>query len=211
MSSRLFTIGHSTHAIGQFLDLLRMNSISAIADVRSRPYSRVNPQFNRESMQTALDAAGIAYRFLGRELGARSDDRSCYVNGKVQYDRLAQTPLFLRGLTRLINGVREHRIALMCAEKDPITCHRMVLVCHALRAEPLEIFHVCADGSLEPNADAERRMIAAVRLPVSDLFTSVEETVEEAYRLQGQRIAWVEPSEELSTATISPAETEVSP
>jgi uncharacterized protein (DUF488 family) len=170
----------------------------------------VNPQFNRESIQTSLDAVGIGYHFLGRELGARSDDPSCYINGKVQYDRLAQTPQFRHGLTMVIDSIRENRIALMCAEKDPITCHRMVLICHALRTAHLEIFHVCADGSLEPNADAERRMIAAVRLPLSDLFTSVEETVEEAYCLQGQRIAWVEPAVGLPAATSAPSDNEVS-
>jgi uncharacterized protein (DUF488 family) len=209
--SRLFTIGHSAHSADHFVDLLKMNGVSAVADVRSRPYSRFNPQFNRETLQPTLQAAGIAYRFLGRELGARSEDRSCYIDGKVQYDLLAQTPLFRRGLTRVINGVREHHVALMCAEKDPITCHRMVLVCHALRPEKLEIVHVCADGSLEPHVNAERRMMAAVGLQVSDLFTSGEEVVEEAYRVQGQRIAWVEPSGGPPGATIRLADTEALP
>jgi uncharacterized protein (DUF488 family) len=169
-----------------------MNSISAIADVRSCPYSRMNPQFNQEPLKTQLQMAGIAYAPLGWELGARSDDRSCYENGKVQYDRLARTPLFRAGLKRLLEGVQTHRVALLCAEKDPITCHRMVLVCHELRREPLDIFHILADGSLESNAEAERRMVAAVSLPEHDLFTSGDEMIDEAYRLQGDRIAWVE-------------------
>jgi len=151
----------------------------------------MNPQFNQEPLKAQLKLAGIAYAPLGRELGARTDDRSCYENGKVQYYRLARTPLFRAGLNRLLEGVQTHRVALLCAEKDPITCHRMVLVCHELRHQPLDIFHIRADGSLESNAEAERRMVEAVSLPEYDLFSSGDEMIEEAYRLQGDRIAWV--------------------
>jgi uncharacterized protein (DUF488 family) len=169
-----------------------MNGISAIADVRSRPFSRMNPQFNRENLYVALKAAGVCYAFLGLELGARTDDTSCYVDGKVQYELLSRTDLFQAGLRRIRHGIRTHRIALMCAEKDPITCHRMILVCHALRKEPMEIAHISADGSLESQTDAEKRLVKATRLPESDLFTSGDEAVEEAYRRQAQRIAWVQ-------------------
>lgn len=188
----LYTIGHSTHPIEKFVELLHEHRISAIADVRSRPYSRFNPQFNCDGLQAVLKSAGIAYVFLGRELGARTDDRSCYVDSKVDYKRLAQTPLFQSGITRLKDGVRKHRIALMCAEKDPIVCHRMVLICHHLRGTSLEIGHVHADGMLETNADAERRLVAATGRPEFDLFTSQEEAIEEAYSAQGMRIAWDE-------------------
>jgi uncharacterized protein (DUF488 family) len=209
VTNTLFTVGHSTHSSELFLDLLTMNSISAIADVRSRPYSRLNPQFNQERLKAQLRLAGIAYVPFGRELGARTDDQSCYTNGKVQYDRLAQTPLFRAGLTLLREGIREQRVALLCAEKDPITCHRMVLVCHELRLEPLDIFHIRADGSLESNAEAERRMVEAVSLPEYDLFTSRDETIEQAYLLQGNRIAWVEnvPTNSADFATQMNAET----
>lgn len=194
MPDVLYTIGHSTHPTPTFLRLLATNGITAIADVRSRPYSRVNPQFNRETLKSDLKAAGIAYVFLGRELGARTEDRSCYVDGKVKYDRLARTPLFESGLQRVIDGARTHRIALMCAEKDPITCHRMILVCHELRRQPLDIYHIRADGSVESNCDAEQRLVRLTKLPQSDLFTSGDDAVEAAYREQGQRIAWVEVS-----------------
>ncbi len=136
MSKTLYTIGHSTHSIAELVKLLNEHNVSAVADVRSQPYSRFNPQFNRESLQVRLNAEGVDYVFLGRELGARSDEINCYVDGKIHYDLLAQTAIFQEGTKRLTEGVRKHRIALMCAEKDPITCHRMVLVCHELRRKP---------------------------------------------------------------------------
>jgi uncharacterized protein (DUF488 family) len=196
MHEVLFTIGHSNHSGDWFSELLTKHHISAVADVRSRPFSRRFPQFNRENLYVELKRIGVCYAFLGQELGARTDDLTCYVDGKVQYDLLAKTALFQSGVKRLLNGVRSHRIALMCAERDPITCHRMILVCHALRKEPLEIAHISADGSLESNTDAEKRLVRTTRLPESDLFTSPDEAVEDAYCRQAQRIAWVQSSTE---------------
>ena len=127
MQDTVFTIGHSTHPQERFIGLLLKHGITAVCDVRSKPYSRMNPQFNREDLEEALLAQGIAYRFLGKELGARSDDPDCYVGGKVQYDRLAGTELFKQGLKRVIRGLKEDfRIALMCAEKEPLECHRTI-------------------------------------------------------------------------------------
>lgn len=208
MSERLYTIGHSTHSIEKFLQLLTEHGVTAIADVRSRPYSRMNSQFNRESLKISLRAAGVAYVFLGRELGARADDQSCYVDGKVEYERLARTAPFQDGLHRLRDGVWKHRIALMCAEKDPITCHRMVLVCHQLRHDPLEIVHIRENGTLETQSEAEQRMIRASGLPETDLFISGDELIEEAYRRQGNRIAWVEDVRDVPNGVTNPEDAE---
>ena len=90
----VFTVGHSNHPLEHFIGLLRRHGVTAIADVRSKPYSRMNPQFNREDLSEALKAAGIVYVFLGKELGARTEDPACYESGKVRYDRLARTDLF---------------------------------------------------------------------------------------------------------------------
>src|SRR5260370_36793628 len=117
MAEHVYTIGHSTHSTEKLIQLLAGHGVTALADVRSQPYSRINPQFNRESLRTELKTAGIAYVFLGRELGARAEDRGCYIDGQVQYDLLARTPLFQKGLTRIAQGISGHRVALMCAEK----------------------------------------------------------------------------------------------
>src|SRR6476620_2497616 len=105
MCKTIFTIGHSTHTHDSFRALLRQHQISALCDVRSVPASRYNPQFNRNNLQETLLQAGITYIFLGRELGARSDDPACYENGKVQYDRLSRTELFHIGVERLKTGM----------------------------------------------------------------------------------------------------------
>ncbi len=119
----VLTIGHSTHAMEAFVELLQRHDVTAVADVRASPYSRFNPQFNRESLAGSLVARGITYVFLGSELGGRSDDPSCYENGRISYARLGGTPSFQNGLDRVAQGAASQRIALMCAEKEPLECH----------------------------------------------------------------------------------------
>lgn len=192
MNDVLYTLGHSTHTAEKVIELLRQHGVTAVADVRSQPYSRMNPQFNREAFCSRLKDAGIAYVFLGRELGARSEDRACYENGKVQYDRLARTPLFAAGLERILCGMRTQTIALMCAEKDPLTCHRAILVCRHLAKRGVKIAHILGDGRLESHDDAVSRLLRELELLESDLFRSRDQVVDEAYARRGQQIAYVE-------------------
>lgn len=190
MASTIYTIGHSTHPLERFLDLLRQHRITAIADVRSRPYSRMNPQFNREELKPALRAEGIAYVFLGKELGARSEDPDCYQDGKVQYGRLAATPAFQEGLHRICEGARIHRVALMCAEKEPLDCHRTILVARHLVEHGALVEHILGNGKLEDHATAVTRLVRQLHLPADDMFILPEEVEREAYRLQEGRIAY---------------------
>ena len=190
--NELYTIGHSTHPMDNFIQLLTVHHITAVCDVRSSPYSRYNPQFNRETLQKELKGHEIAYVYLGKELGPRSDDPGCYEDGKVRYDRLARTDLFREGLRRIRLGMATYRIALMCSEKDPASCHRTILVCRHLRDKDTHIRHILEDGSLEENEITIRRVMERLKLPESDLFTSPEEMVERAYDMQGSRIAYVQ-------------------
>ena len=190
MKSEIYTIGHSNHEIGFFMNLLLQHNITGIGDVRSHPYSRYVPQYSQERLKSALAAAGIAYVFLGKELGGRSENPSCYEQGRVQYERLAEEPTFLEGISRLIQGSSRYRIALMCAEKDPIECHRSLLVARKLFQIGIPVNHILADGSLETHEDLESRLLALCKLPEGDLFKSREECIAEAYLIQGRRVAY---------------------
>lgn len=190
MQHTIFTIGHSTHSLQHFLGLLDAHHVTALCDVRSKPYSRTNPQFNREDLKAALGDRGIAYVFLGRELGARSEDPCCYDGGKVQYDRLASTRLFKDGLDRIGEGARTYRIALMCAEKEPLECHRTILVARHLQALGFAVSHIHANGLLESHDDAIVRLCQSLGLPDHDMFRTHSEILDDAYRLQGARIAY---------------------
>ena len=188
----IHTIGHSKHPIDRFIALLRQHDIDALADVRSTPYSRFNPQFNKEKLQTALAAAGIRYVFLGEELGARTKDPSCYdAEGRVSYAKLAQTELFRKGIERLLTGMQQHRIAIMCAERDPLDCHRTILVSRELERAGVPVTHILHDGALEPHTQLMTRLAADLDLVGTDLFRSPDELIEDAYEKQGSRIAYV--------------------
>lgn len=190
MNSTLYTIGHSNHEITAFIELLRLHGISAIGDVRSYPYSRYAPQYSRDALKAVLSNAGIAYAFLGKELGARSNNPACYRQGKVQYDRLAQEPSFDEGIKRVIQGMEHYRVALMCAEKDPLDCHRALLVARKLFEIGIPVCHIRAGGSLETHQAMESRLLALCKLPEGDMFKSRQEFVAEAYVIQGERVAY---------------------
>lgn len=186
----LYTIGHSTHPLEDFIGLLRRHGIEVICDVRSSPYSRHNPQYNRENLIPELKSADVKYVFLGKELGPRSDRPSCYVNGKVSYRRLANTGVFAAGLNRLREGMRQYRVALLCAEKDPATCHRTILICRELRKEA-DILHILDDGEIERQPDLEMRLLRTHNLHQGDLFSSPAELLERAFDAQAKKIAYV--------------------
>ena len=188
----VFTIGHSTHPLEAFVALLRRYEAAKVTDVRSTPYSRFNPQFNRESLVRNLTAHGIEYAFLGVELGGRSDDPSCYENGRIRYDRLAATSSFRRGLDRVVQNAGGRPVALMCAEKEPLNCHRTLLVAQALTARGVPVGHILADGGLETHAAAMERLLALHGdTQQGELFASPGGLVEWAVARQAERIGYL--------------------
>jgi uncharacterized protein (DUF488 family) len=186
----LFTIGHSTHELRALLDLLKQHNIQAIGDVRSQPYSSRFPQYSKEALERSLKENHIRYVFLGKELGARRVEECCYVEGQAKYELVAKTPAFARGIERVLHGLSKYRLALLCSERDPLTCHRTVLVCKHLRGKGFDIEHILADGTLESQEELESRMLRTLGKNEPSLFVSREETVEQAYEEQGGKIAY---------------------
>lgn len=195
MRPTLFTIGHSVHSERAFIDLLHRHCVTAVADVRSQPYSRFTPQFNRESLASALKPAGIRYEFFGRELGARTRDPNCYADGKVDYERLAATIPFREGLAKLRALIETDRVAIMCAEKDPLTCHRAILVARCLSQDGVDVQHILDNGELESHEGAFTRLLRELKMPSHDLFWSDQDLVADAYRRRADQIAYAQHTE----------------
>jgi len=186
-----YTIGYSTHTLEEFISLLEQHGITAVVDVRSAPYSRL-PHFNREALQAALKVEGIDYVFMGRELGARREEPECYADRQVVFERVAGLPLFQEGLSRLQEGAKKYLIALMCAEKEPLNCHRAVLVCRHLKRLGFHIRHILADGSVEDHERTERRLLQQTGV-AADLFEqhlTDSDLIERAYSERGKQIAY---------------------
>lgn len=187
--SQIFTVGHSSHSIEEFVALLQQHSITALVDVRSAPFSRFSPQFNKENLEQEIKTHGIKYVFLGRELGARPKDQSCYENGQVQYERLKDTALFKEGIERVIQGSKQYTIALMCSEKNPLQCHRFLLVARALVKLDIPVAHILATGALELHEITMARLPDPAGSAQDDLFDSKEELILSS---QEKRVAYVD-------------------
>lgn len=193
----LFTIGHSTHSAEALIGLLKRHGITAVADLRSTPFSRRNPQFNRSKLEAELEANGIAYHFLGKELGARAKDARFYRDGRVDYDLLGASELFRSGLERLRADAQRARLAILCAEKEPLDCHRAILVSRRLKDLRVSVRHILADGSLEEHADTEERLLKLTGTEPPPLLSSAEDrsaALGQAYQIRARAIAHPRPA-----------------
>lgn len=155
------TIGHSNHTIEELVQLLNRHRVDVIVDVRSMPYSKRQPQFNREALQQSLRARNVAYLYMGDRLGARySDPKLIRPDGRVDLKRVAELPAFQSAIQSIVQAVEKgHRIALMCSEGDPFDCHRFVLVSRALQSAGVRMFHILPDGQLVCNSVLEDRLL----------------------------------------------------
>jgi len=190
----IHTVGHSTRTSGEFLSLLVESSINVIADVRSSPYSSRLSQFNREVLAETLRKKGIRYVFMGDQLGGRAASSGLTnSDGRVSYAKMSETTSFREGISRLIDGAARMRIALLCSERDPLNCHRGLLVARSLATEGIDIKHILDNDMTETQTQYERRLLDTVNLP-PELTRTDEEILADAYAKQAARVAYKEPA-----------------
>jgi uncharacterized protein (DUF488 family) len=146
----VYTIGHSIHSLEKFISLLNEHRIEVLVDIRSEPFSRKVPHFNKDNLEREIRKSGLKYLFLGKELGGRPTKRQFYdQEGFVLYSKIADSPDFKTGIQRLLNGIEKFRVAVMCSEENPANCHRRLLVGRVLLNEGVEVLHIRADGSIQ--------------------------------------------------------------
>ena len=138
------TVGHSNHPIERFVGLLKKAGVKLLVDVRSMPFSRRFPHFSREPLAKSLGEAGIDYLWEGQALGGKP--------------RAARAD-FEAGLDRIIERSASTALCLMCAEKEPLDCHRTLLVSRGLAARGTAIEHLLADGTCRPHAQVEETLL----------------------------------------------------
>jgi uncharacterized protein (DUF488 family) len=155
----LFSIGHSNYPIDRFIDLVRIAGITTIADVRSVPASRRYPWFSAKRLGERLALEGIAYEPMGDALGGRPRDPALFRDGVADYAAMAATPAFRSGLDQVVAASRVNRVCLMCAEREPLDCHRCLLIAPALAQRGLSVGHILADGTVEPHTATEERLL----------------------------------------------------
>lgn len=185
----LFTIGHSNIAAERFVGMLRATGVDAIADVRSTPFSRRFPWFSGKNLAARLEQEGMLYAAFGNSLGGRPHDPALYCDGIADYEAMAEREDFRAGLDRLLRLAAQRRVCLMCAEREPLDCHRCLLVGRAIAARGLSIGHILHDGTIEPQARTQERLLA--QNGVADLFAPGQsDRLAAAYRSRARAVAY---------------------
>jgi uncharacterized protein (DUF488 family) len=184
----VLTIGHSNLAADRFIALLQQAGVSAIADVRSLPFSRWCPWFSRKPLTERLASERMGYLAFGDALGGRPQKRQLYRDGVADYEAMAATLGFRAALERLTAAIGRHRVCLLCAEREPLDCHRSLLVGRALAERGIALGHIRADGTIEPHAATEERLLALVG-PEGDLFGDRAARLAEAYSRRARAVA----------------------
>ena len=194
-TSTLFTIGHSNHDLGDFLAVLINHNVKTLCDVRSRPGSMRFSQFNREPLEALLTSAGLRYKFLGEALGGRpADPRVYHHDGLVDYAVRRKSPEFAEGVDQLLELLSAESTVLMCAEEDPLQCHRFLMICPALLERGVVPAHIRRGGILESQRDAEDRLLelhGGAAFTTDALFVSERgAALEDALRRQADEFAF---------------------
>ncbi|MGE5326805.1 MAG: DUF488 family protein [Deltaproteobacteria bacterium] len=191
----IFTIGHSNLEPDEFLALLAGAKVGVVADVRSVPQSTRFPQFSQAALEGALRETGLDYVFLGEELGGRPDDPAAYHdNGRVNYAARRKSFAFRSGIEQLLRLANDKAVAILCAEEDPLDCHRFLMICPELVAVGTTPSHLRRNGTVESQVAAEDRLLAVhgfAGVAANTLFPEARaEALEKAYELQAQRAAF---------------------
>ena len=195
----IFTIGHSQHNIEHFISLLRMYDINCVIDVRSTPYSKYAETFNRERINEELSRNGIRYFFMGEYFGARQSKKELYTqDGYLDFERVQKEPTFIKGIQNVMLGIEQgNRVALMCTEKDPMDCHRAIMVSKSFADNGVSIHHILEDGSIQTQEELENRMLEKYYPERNQLsiFTygneeSEQELVQRCYKKRNEEIGY---------------------
>jgi len=185
--NELFTIGYAEHTQKSFFDVLKTNQVAALVDVRARPYSSFKPEFSQEPLKYFLQKNDIPYVPMGDQLGVSIANLEGWSPTRTMFQVIAESENFKKGLERIKNGLQKHRIALMCAEKDPLCCHRFLLICRHLPAG-IRIGHILEAGRIEKQVETIERLLKMSELDQPDLFRSREELLHLAYAAQEEKI-----------------------
>ena len=197
MSGNIYSIGYTSFEINSFIDIIKEHDISCVVDVRSNPVASEYYQiYSRTSLEKILNSKNIYYRNYALEFGARQVDYSLYKEfGYLDFDRFIKTPNFLLGINKIKKGLElGYNFVLMCAEKDPINCHRAIMVAKGFKENGIIVDHIMADNSIQSQIDIEQRLLNMYfpQRGQQNLFEekTEEDYIKEAYRVQNSKIGY---------------------
>ena len=209
MKNLCYSIGYSNRKLDEFIGLLSKYKINCVVDVRSVPYSNGEKGllYNMDNIKKILNKQGIYYIYMGKELGARNEE--CVdEQGTIPYEAIRKNGSYKNGITRLIDGINKgYNIAIMCAEKEPVNCHRSILIGYDLKKKNITVKHILDENVIKCQKDIEEEIMAMYRVKlikkvaqfsINSIMNNVEldmdeddfkvEMLEEAYKMRGNDI-----------------------
>lgn len=199
--SKIYTIGHSNITTQAFLELLNKYNIEAIVDIRSVPFSRFTPHFNKNELKKTLKDNEIHYVPMYKELGARREEPEVYDKGQVQFDKVMTLDIYKKGIERVLQGAESYRVAIMCACGKAEKCHRTPMIVQELEKHDIEIIHITTGGSVEFHDDMISRLAGNKKTEEqSDMFNEGNDKTDkiEIYKKLSRQVAYKKPSQSLS-------------
>lgn len=190
MDKTIFTIGHSNLDIINFINLLLANKIELVIDVRSAPFSKMYPHFNRDSIESSLKHNLIKYLYFGDSIGGRSKNTGDYLKGRILYRKLAEKPEYISSIKKVIEIATKHRIVLMCSEKEPLECHRTLLVSRSIEMFEVKVLHIHGSGKIESQNETLQRLLGIWKLDAPDLFGEDADRLDQALTNQQNKFAY---------------------
>lgn len=190
MTTEILSIGHSTLDYEEFLKLIRRASVTAIADVRSYPFSRHFPQFDSDSLKEELRLDNVAYVPLGAELGGRPTKPELFCEGIANYEKMAEEKSFKAGIQRILTGSKKFRIALMCSEHNPLDCHRCLMVGRVLSEMDTPVKHILSNGAIVSQIQIEEQLLKEYGHGGEDMFAKGRARIIDAYRERSRQVAY---------------------
>lgn len=156
----IYTIGYSGFMLDEFIKVLKKYKINALIDVRSSPYSKIYQDYNKLNLQKQLSSNGIIYRNYNNEFGARQEDIRYFTDGYLDFNKYRKSKSFLEGIRKVEEGIKlNYNFALMCAEKDPSTCHRNIMVAKEFYSLGYNVKNILSNGYYESQESIEQRLV----------------------------------------------------
>lgn len=183
--AQIFTIGYTAFPNqNDFVAMLKKYNVPYVIDVRSYPIaSQFYAIYSKPTLEPLLKNHNIIYRNYAKEFGARQENREYFMEeGCLDFKRFTKSKEFLNGVEKIKKTLSlNYNLALMCAEKDPIDCHRTIMVSRALNLLGFDIKHILATGNLQTQKEIDFRLLKFYHLDESSLFQTKDELIDEAY------------------------------
>lgn len=156
----IYTIGYSAFLINEFIDTIKRYNVSCVIDVRSSPFSNYYSDYNKDVFKNTLKQHNILYRNYVNEFGARQTNPIFYSGDIVDFDKFIKSSQFLEGISKVKKGIElGYNFVLMCAEKDPIKCHRSIMLGKGFSNNGFDVKHIISKSELESQKELEERLL----------------------------------------------------